>query len=219
LRQGDTETQIIPVGSVAVRQGEPLHKPLFWTAIAGALTAAGPVLADPYTIDLLVASSTAKMLAGMALALSGLTVTASMFIVRKGLWRYLGVHATDRLRRFGSVGLILASLGIVAAARSGDDRVSIAQQLPEAWLWVAAAAGAVLLGAVVLRAAADVIWGRDSTWGQRIRYAGSGVAALGIAGILLVQASTLFRLDEKLASVHRLKEISSIQRIVQIFNR
>jgi hypothetical protein len=71
----------------------------------------------------------------------------------------------------------------------------------------------------VLHAAADVIWGRDSTWGRRIRYAGSGVAALGIAGILLVQASTLFRLDEKLASVHRLKEISSIQRIVQIFNR
>jgi hypothetical protein len=202
-----------------VRQGEPLHKPLFWTAVAGALTAAGPALADPYTIDLLVAPSTAKMLAGMALALSGLTVTASMFIVRKGLWRYLGVHATDRLRRFGSIGLILASLGIVAAARSGDDRVSIAQQLPEAWLWVAAAAGAVLLGEVVLRAAADVIWGRDSTWGRRIRYAGSGVAALGIAGILLVQASTLFRLDEKLASVHRLKEISSIQRIVQIFNR
>ena len=117
-----------------------MHKFLPATAVAGVLALGGPVLADAFAIEVLAASSTAKMLAGMALALSGLTVTASMFIVRKWLWRYLGVHAADRLRRFGSIGLILASLGIAGAARSGDN-AWIAQQVPEPWLRIGVAAG------------------------------------------------------------------------------
>ena len=67
------------------KREEPLHKFSLATAVAIASVLGGPALADPCTIDVLVASSSAKMLAGMALALSGLSVTASMFIVRKGL--------------------------------------------------------------------------------------------------------------------------------------
>jgi len=204
-----------------------LHKFLPATAVAGVLVLGGPALADAFAIDvlaaalsakMLAASSSAKMLAGMALALSGLTVTASMFIVRKWLWRYLGVHATDRLRRFGSIGLILASLGIAGAARSGDN-AWIAQQVPEPWLRIGVAAGAALLGAIALRAIADVVWGRNSKWGRRIRSGGSGIAALGLASVLLVQGAVLLRLDEKIGAIHRLTEIGSIQRIVQIFSR
>jgi hypothetical protein len=197
-----------------------LEKPLQLAVAvaAGVLSPGGPALADPCTIDLLVASSTAQVVAGLALTLSGLTVMASMFAVRKGLWRYLGLHATERLRRFGSIGLIIASLGILVAARSGEG-TPLAQQIPQAWLWVATVAGEILLGAVVLRAAADVVWGRESKWGGRIRYAGTGLAAMGLAGILLMQAWTLYRFDEKLASLPRLKEINSIQRIVQIFKK
>jgi small neutral amino acid transporter SnatA (MarC family) len=85
---------------------------LLATAAVGVSVPGGPALADPCTIDALVASASVKVVAGLALALSGLTVTASMFIVRKWLWRYLGVHASDLLRRFGSLGLLLAVLGI-----------------------------------------------------------------------------------------------------------
>ncbi len=76
-------------------EGEALEKPLQLAVAAGVLSPGGPALADPCTIDLLVAASTAQVLAGVALTLSGLTVMASMFAVRKGLWRYLGLHATE----------------------------------------------------------------------------------------------------------------------------
>jgi hypothetical protein len=213
-----------------------LHKFLPATAVAGVLVLGGPALADPFTIDvlaatlsakmlaatlsakMLAASSTAKMLAGLALALSGLTVTASMFIVRKWLWRYLGVHASDLLRRFGSIGLLLAALGIAGATWSADNSW-ITQQVPEPWLRIGVAAGAALLGAIALRAIADVIWGRDSKWGRRVRYGGSGLAALGLASVLIVQAATVFPFEETVGSIQRLKEIGPIQRIVQMFRR
>jgi len=195
-----------------------LEKLLLATAVGGAFDLGGPALADSCTIDALVASAGAKMLAGIALALSGLTVTASMFVVRKWLWRYLGLHATDRLRRFGSIGLLLATLGIAGAAYSADI-TGIARQVPEPWLRIGIAAGAALLGAIAVRAIADVIWGRASKWGRRIRYGGSGIAALGVASVLIVQGAVFFHLDEKINSIPRLKEISSIQRIVQIFSR
>ena len=200
------------------RVGEPLEKPLVLAVAAGVLSPGGPALADSCAIDLTTIASAAKVLAGMALILSGLSVMASMFFVRKGLWRYLGLYATDALRRFGSIGLILASLGILVVAQSSEG-APIVQQIPPAWLWVATLAGEILLGAVVLRAAADVVWGRESKWGGRIRAAGTGFAATGLAAILLLQAWTLYRVDEKLASLHRLKEMHSIQRLVQIFNR
>ena len=76
-----------------------------------------------------------------------------------------------------------------------------------------------MLGAIAVRAIADVIWGRASKWGRRIRYGGSGIAALGVASVLIVQGAVFFHLDEKINSIPRLKEISSIQRIVQIFSR
>ena len=98
-----------------------MHKFSSAAVIVGVFALGGPALAEPCTIDMIATPSNLKMLAGIAVALSGLTVTASMFVVRKGLWRYLGVHATDRLRRFGSVGVLLASLGIAGAAWSGDD--------------------------------------------------------------------------------------------------
>ena len=71
----------------------------FLTAAAGVLWDA--VQGEPCTMGPLVAASKTMVLAGTAMALSGLTVTASMFIVRKWLWRYLGVHAAERLRHFG----------------------------------------------------------------------------------------------------------------------
>ena len=200
------------------KREEPLHKFLLATAVVGVSVLGGPALADPCTIDVLAASSSAKMLAGLALALSGLTVTASMFIVRKWLWRYLGVHASDLLRRFGSIGLLLAALGIAGAARTGDT-TWITQQVPEPWLRIGVAAGAALLGAIALRAIADVIWGRDSKWGRRVRYGGSGLAALGLASVLIVQAATVFPFEETVSSIQRLKEIGPIQRIVQMFRR
>jgi hypothetical protein len=46
-----------------------LEKPLQLAVAAGVLSPGGPVLADPCTIDLLVASSTAQVLAGVALTL------------------------------------------------------------------------------------------------------------------------------------------------------
>lgn|GEM_PF-5427137 len=195
-----------------------MHKFLPATAVVGVFVLGGPALADPCTIDVLVSSASVKLLAGLALALSGLTVTASMFIVRKWLWRYLGVHASDLLRRFGSVGLLLAALGIAGAARTGDT-TWITQQVPEPWLRIGIAAGAALLGAIALRAIADVIWGRDSKWGRRVRYGGSGLAALGLASVLLVQAATVFPFEETMGSIQRLKEIGPIQRIVQMFRR
>jgi hypothetical protein len=70
-----------------------------------------------------------------------------------------------------------------------------------------------------LLAIADLIWGRNSLWGRRVRIVGSGLAALGLASVLLVQAAAAFHLDEKLGSIPRLKEIGSIQRFVQIFSR
>jgi hypothetical protein len=197
---------------------EPLHKLLPATVVAAVFVVGGPALAEPCTIDVLVDASSVKLLAGVALALSGLTVTASMFIVRKWLWRYLGVHATDRLRRFGSIGLLLASLGIASAAWSGDNSWTV-QQVPEPWLRIGVAAAAALLGAIALRAIADVVWGRVSKWGRRVRYGGSGIAALGLASVLLVQGAALLHLDEEIGSIHRLKEIGSIHRIVQIFSR
>jgi hypothetical protein len=200
------------------KREEPLHKFLPATAVVGVFVLGGPALADPCTIDVLVASASIKLLAGLALALSGLTVTASMFIVRKWLWRYLGVHASDLLRRFGSVGLLLAALGIAGAARTGDT-TWITQQVPEPWLRIGIAAGAALLGAIALRAIADVIWGRDSKWGRRVRYGGSGLAALGLASVLLVQAATVFPFEETVGSIQRLKDIGPIQRIVQMFRR
>jgi hypothetical protein len=200
------------------KREEPLHKFLPATAVVGVFVLGGPALADPCTIDVLVASASVKLLAGLALALSGLTVTASMFIVRKWLWRYLGVHASDLLRRFGSVGLLLAALGIAGAARTGDT-TWITQQVPEPWLRIGIAAGAALLGAIALRAIADVIWGRDSKWGRRVRYGGSGLAALGLASVLLVQVATVFPFEETMGSIQRLKDIGPIQRIVQMFRR
>src|SRR4029077_11956568 len=177
------------------KREEPLHKFLPATAVVGVFVLGGPALADPCTIDILVASASVKLLAGLALALSGLTVTASMFIVRKWLWRYLGVHASDLLRRFGSIGLLLAALGVAGAARNADT-TWITQQVPEPWLRIGIAAGAALLGAIALRAIADVIWGGDSKWGRRARYGGSGLAALGLASVLLVQAATVFPFEE-----------------------
>lgn len=200
------------------KREEPLHKFLPATAVVGVFVLGGPALADPCTIDVLVASASVKLLAGLALALSGLTVTASMFIVRKWLWRYLGVHASDLLRRFGSIGLLLAALGIAGAARTGDT-TWITQQVPEPWLRIGVAAGAALLGAIALRAIADVVWGRNSKWGRRVRYGGSGLAALGLASVLIVQAATVFPFEETVGSIQRLKEIGPIQRIVQIFRR
>jgi hypothetical protein len=200
------------------KREEPLHKFLPATAVVGVFVLGGPALAEPCTIDVLAASASAKLLAGMALAVSGLTVTASMFIVRKWLWRYLGVHASDLLRRFGSIGLLLATLGIAGAARSADNSW-IAQQVPEPWLRIGVAAGAALLGAIALRAIADVIWGRESKWGRRVRYGGSVLAALGLASVLIVQAATVFPFEETVGSIQRLKEIGPIQRIVQMFRR
>jgi hypothetical protein len=195
-----------------------LHKFLLVVAVGSWVALSSPALAEPCTIDVLMASSSAKMLAGLALALSGITVTASMFIARKWLWRYLGVHATDRLRRFGSIGLLLAAVGIAGAARNGDN-TWLTQHVPELWLRIGIAAGAALLAAIALRAIADVIWGRDSKWGRRVRYGGSGLAALGLAGVLIVQAATVFPFEETVGSIQRLKEIGPIQRIVQIFRR
>ncbi|TMJ54484.1 MAG: hypothetical protein E6G84_03175 [Alphaproteobacteria bacterium] len=166
----------------------------------------------------LVAASKTMVLAGTAMALSGLTVTASMFIVRKWLWRYLGVHAAERLRRFGSLGLILGVAGAAAAAWTVDAAL-IEQQVPELWLRIGIAAAAALLCAVAVRAIADVIWGRDSKWGRRTRLAGSAIAAVGLASVLLVQGAAMFHLQEKISSIPRLKEIGSIQRIVQSFRR
>jgi len=200
------------------KREEPLHKFLPATAVVGVFVLGGPALADPCTIDVLVASASVKLLAGLALALSGLTVTASMFIVRKWLWRYLGVHASDLLRRFGSIGLLLAALGIAGAARTGDT-TWITQQVPEPWLRIGIAAGAALLGAIALRAIADVVWGRSSKWGRRVRYGGSGLAALGLASVLIVQAATVFPFEETVGSIQRLKDIGPIHRIVQIFRR
>jgi hypothetical protein len=195
-----------------------LHKYLVAAAAGAGSVLGDPALAEPCTIDALVGASSASVMAGMALALSGLTVTASMFVVRKWLWRYLGVYANDRLRRFGSIGLILAVLGIAGAAWSAD-ATPIAPQIPEPWLRIGVAAAAALLGAIAVRAMADVIWGRDSRWGWRVRHGGSGIAALGLASVLLVQGVAVFHLDEKLGSIPRLKEIGSIHRIVQIFSR
>jgi hypothetical protein len=200
------------------KREEPLHKFLPATAVVGVFVLGDPVFADPCTIDVLVASASVKLLAGLALALSGLTVTASMFIVRKWLWRYLGVHASDLLRRFGSIGLLLAALGIAGAARTGDT-TWITQQVPEPWLRIGIAAGAALLGAIALRAIADVVWGRSSKWGRRVRYGGSGLAALGLASVLIVQAATVFPFEETVGSIQRLKDIGPIHRIVQIFRR
>jgi hypothetical protein len=189
----------------------------------GFLTATGAVVSGalqsgPCTFGPLVAASQAMVVAGTAAALSGLTVTASMFLVRKWLWRYLGVHAVDRLRRLGSVGLILAAAGIAMAAWTVD-AASLAQQVPELWLRVGILVAAALLGAIAVRAVADVIFGRDSRWGRRTRVGGSAVAALGLASVLLVQSAMAFHLHEKIASIPRLKEIGSIQRIVQSFRR
>lgn len=196
-----------------------MRKLLLAAALGGAFVMGGdPALAESCTLEALIASASAKILAGMLLALIGLTVTASMFVVRKWLWRYLGVHATDRLRRFGSIGLILATFGIASAARSGD-ATWVVQQFPEFWFQLAFVAGVALLGAIAVRAIADVIFGRDSKWGRRVRYGGSGMAAVCLAGVLLVQGAVLIRLDEKLASIQQFKEIGSIQRIVQIFKR
>jgi hypothetical protein len=75
----------------------------------------GSLLADPCTIPTLLAGLNAKVLAGLVLALTGLTVMGAMFFVRKWLWRYLGVHATDRLQRLGSAGLLVAVLGVSSA--------------------------------------------------------------------------------------------------------
>jgi hypothetical protein len=197
---------------------EPLHKLLPASAVAAVFVLGGPALADPCMIDVLADASSVKLLAGVALALSGLTVTASMFIVRKWLWRYLGVHATDRLRRFGSIGLFVASLGIAGAAWSGDNSWT-AQPVPDPWLRIGVAAAAALLGAIALRAIADVVWGRVSKWGRRVRHGGSGIAALGLASVLLVQGAALLHLNEEISAIHRIKEIGSIQRIVQIFSR
>jgi hypothetical protein len=188
----------------------------FLIATAGVLWDA--VQGESCTLGPLVAASNTMVLAGTALALSGLTMTASMFIVRKWLWRYLGVHAAERLRRFGSLGLILAVAGIVAAAWTVD-AASIEQEVPELWLRTAIAAAAALLTAVAVRAIADVILGRDSKWGHRSRLAGSAIAALGLACVLLVQGAAVFHLQEKIASMPRLHEIGSIQRIVQSFRR
>jgi hypothetical protein len=187
-------------------------------AVGGSIGLGGPALAEQCTIDVLIAASSAKVLAWLALALSGLTATASMFIVRKWLWRYLGVHVTDLMRRFGSVGVMLAVIGIAGAVRTGDT-TWITQQLPELWLRIGIAAGAALLGAIALRAIADVIWGMDSKWGRRVRYGGSGLAALGLASVLIVQAANVFPFEETVGSIQRLKEIGPIQRIVQIFRR
>ena len=188
----------------------------FLTAAAGVLWDA--VQGEPCTMGPLVAASKTMVLAGTAMALSGLTVTASMFIVRKWLWRYLGVHAAERLRRFGSLGLILGVAGAAAAAWTVDAAL-IEQQVPELWLRIGIAAAAALLGAIAVRAIADVIWGRDSKWGRRTRLAGSAIAAVGLASVLLVQGAAMFHLQEKISSIPRLKEIGSIQRIVQSFRR
>lgn len=188
----------------------------FLTAAAGILWDA--VQGEPCTMGPLVAASKTMVLAGTAMALSGLTVTASMFIVRKWLWRYLGVHAAERLRRFGSLGLILGVAGTAAAAWTVDAAL-IEQQVPELWLRIGIAAAAALLGAIAVRAIADVIWGRDSKWGRRTRLAGSAIAAVGLASVLLVQGAAMFHLQEKISSIPRLKEIGSIQRIVQSFRR
>jgi len=178
----------------------------------------GALLADACTAQVLLAGLNAKVLAGMVLALSGLTVTGAIFFVRKWLWRYLGVHATDRLQRFGSAGLLAAMLGIAGAAY-GAETGWMHEQVPEPWLRIALSAAAALYGAIALLAAADVIWGRHSQWARRVRYGSTGIAALGFACVLLVQAAAALHLDEKLGSIPRLKEISSIQRIVQIFSR
>jgi hypothetical protein len=178
----------------------------------------GSLLADPCTIPTLLAGLNAKVLAGLVLALTGLTVMGAMFFVRKWLWRYLGVHATDRLQRLGSAGLLVAVLG-VSSAIFGAETGWIHQQIPEPWLRIAASAAAAALGALALLAIADLIWGRNSLWGRRVRIVGSGLAALGLASVLLVQAAAAFHLDEKLGSIPRLKEIGSIQRFVQIFSR
>ena len=188
----------------------------FLTAAAGVLWDA--VQGEPCTMGPLVAASKTMVLAGTAMALSGLTVTASMFIVRKWLWRYLGVHAAERLRRFGSLGLILGVAGAAAAAWTVDAAL-IEQEVPELWLRIGIAAAAALLCAVAVRAIADVIWGRDSKWGRRTRLAGSAIAAVGLASVLLVQGAAMFHLQEKISSIPRLKEIGSIQRIVQSFRR
>jgi hypothetical protein len=195
-----------------------IYKALLLAALGWVLFVTGRALAERWVTDASLASPGTKMVAGLALTLVGLTVMASMFIVRKWLWRYLGVHANDRMRRFGSIGLTLAVLGVAGAAWSGEP-TPIAEQVPGPWLWVAMDALAVLLGAIALRALADVVLGRDSKWGGWIRYGGSGAAVLGIAGVLLIQVWILFHLDEKLAALNRLKDIHPIQRIVQIFKR
>jgi hypothetical protein len=187
-------------------------------AVGGSIGLGGPALAEQCTIDVLIAPSSVKVLAWLALALSGLTVTASMFIVRKWLWRYLGVHVADLMRRFGSVGVLFTVIGIAGAVRTGET-TWITQQVPELWLRIGVAAGAALLGAIALRAIADVIWGMDSKWGRRVRYGGSGLAALGLASVLIVQAANVFPFEETVGSIQRLKEIGPIQRIVQIFRR
>jgi hypothetical protein len=191
-----------------------LHQ--FLTATAGALWDA--VQGDPCTLGPLVAASKTMVLGGTALFVCGLTVTASMFIVRKWLWRYLGVHASERLRRFGSVGLILAVAGAATAAWTVD-AASIEEQVPELWLGIGIMIAAALLGAIALRAMADVILGRDSKWGRRTRLAASGIAAVGLASVLLVQGASVFHIREKISSIPSLKEIASIQRIVQSFRR
>src|SRR6266480_3991641 len=106
-----------------------------------------------------------------------------------------------------------------AAAAWTVDAALIEQQVPELWLRIGIAAAAALLCAVAVRAIADVIWGRDSKWGRRTRLAGSAIAAVGLASVLLVQGAAMFHLQEKISSIPRLKEIGSIQRIVQSFRR
>lgn len=195
-----------------------MHKLLLATVGGDVAIPGAALLADACTAQALLGGFDPKVLAGMVLALIGLTVTGSAFFLRKWLWRYLGIHATDRLQRFGSAGLLVAILGIAGAAYAAEAGW-IREQVLEPWLRIAVAAAAALLGAIALLAMADVIWGRQSQWSRRVRYGAGGIAALGFASVLLVQAAAALHLDEKLGSIPRLKEIGSIQRIVQIFSR